>query len=223
MPPPKSQLRRLDQDLRVHEERLEFLRDQIARLSDEPAARERISGFGRDGRVLDALGASMRARRRCKGVDAGGFLLSRDVELPAGARADWDGSDERPAPSVRLSIGEWEFFCVWDAAEGFSVKQHQTPLPDQAERSAAHRRARPFPSGPALAQSTVGVVWMCKQATAQHELIRANTRGEEWPSPTWGLIRASAQAKRYGGLTPTAAAIWDSSMPERMFSLRIAS
>jgi hypothetical protein len=56
MPLPKSQLRRLDRDLRIHEERLEFLRDQIARQSDEAPAHEQISALGRDERILDALG-----------------------------------------------------------------------------------------------------------------------------------------------------------------------
>lgn len=134
MPLPKSQLRRLERDLRVHEERLEFLRDQIARLSDEAAAHEKISGLGRDRRILDALGEIYENPAAARqSVDAGEFLRSRNVELPAGARAEWNGSADRPTLSVRLSIAEWEFSCVWDAVEGFSVKQHQAPPPDQPQ------------------------------------------------------------------------------------------
>lgn len=124
MPLPRAHIERLERDLRVHEERLEHLRGQIARLSDEAEAHETIIRLGRDACVLSALGELHDRAEAARGDEAPAeFLRSRDVELPAGAQVDWGGDGEAAAIAMRLAVGEWDFTCVWDRAEGFSLRQ----------------------------------------------------------------------------------------------------
>jgi hypothetical protein len=133
---PRAHIERLHRDLRIHEARLEHLRDQVAHLEEEAAAHEMVIALGRDDRLIDALGELYEDATAigARSEDPGAFLRSRDIELPNGAQIEMSSSSESRAISVRLTTGRWVYSCVWDSADGFSLKHHTIPgsSPDQS-------------------------------------------------------------------------------------------
>jgi hypothetical protein len=123
---PRSHLRRLEQDLRVHEDRAGHLRQQIGLLEQEAAAHERIVRLGRDGRILAALGelsADPDLVDRLS-ADPAAFVHERSIELPAGARVEALRDEGRTTVSVQLEDAGRSYSCVWDSADGFALVQH---------------------------------------------------------------------------------------------------
>jgi hypothetical protein len=145
MPLPQSQLRRLDQDLRAHEKRLQqlrrqlstwknedqlnYFRRQIPHLVEEAAAHKTIVQLGRDARVITALGAVHDGTISVETIIANPdtFLRRRGIEFPKGGKLEVAFHEGRASVSVRLNHGGWDYSMTWNSVSGFSLIQHSVP------------------------------------------------------------------------------------------------
>lgn len=135
---PKSHLDRLYEDLRVHEVRLDHLRDEISRLSAEASAHETIISLGRDDQIIEVLGEMSEDIASAKTVtaDPEKFFRGKNIQLPEGAQLNATSDGNRTVITVRLPLANLgEFTCIWDSVDGFSLGQRQNGLPGPETQS----------------------------------------------------------------------------------------
>jgi hypothetical protein len=129
MPLPPTQIDSLEEELAAHEQRLKVLRERIAYLTEEAYAHELIIRLGRNATLIEAL-----AQAHDKPVvaeelirDPQTFFRSRSIDLPDGARLAARDAEGTLEVSMRTGHGGWDYSCVWDASQGFSLIQHAIP------------------------------------------------------------------------------------------------
>jgi hypothetical protein len=137
MPLPRRHIERMHKELRDHEERLSYLRDQISRLSEEAAAHETIIRLGRDERLIGMLGDIYDDESLVIELtdNADKFLHQKGIQLPARAQLEVSTRDKHTILSLRFAEDRWSYSCVWDPANGFSLVQHTLPPDRQNEAS----------------------------------------------------------------------------------------
>jgi hypothetical protein len=121
---PETQRRDLEAQLRIHQQRLETLRDQQEHIVREMRIHELVLDLGRDERLLEALAeiadnpelakraaADPLAYAREKGISVSGDVdVSVDVTSEGVSVSAIHGDDVRP------------FVVSWDANEGFAAR-----------------------------------------------------------------------------------------------------
>lgn len=134
MPLPSEHIRRFEHDLRIHERRLAFLRNEVDRFTGEAEARELILQLGRDLRVLglvqdiqslmDDTGEGLDAMVMSLRAEPEAVLGRASVELPAGWSVRIDDLDDRLVVGIDLTVSSWRLSCEWDSIGGFRLVQH---------------------------------------------------------------------------------------------------
>jgi hypothetical protein len=128
MPLPKGHLRKLDQDVAVHEKRLQALEASIRAQQVEAEVHRTVVKLGRDPRLLAVLGDlhddEELARRAAE--DPISLAKEHGVDLPAEAEIEVRGSGDVRAvfPAAHL----W-FEARWKRDEGFSIGELQEVKP----------------------------------------------------------------------------------------------
>ena len=123
---PTAHTRRLRQELRIHQRRLEHLRIQLGQLREEAAAHELILRLGTDDavmRALDEIHADAAVAAQAT-ADPAAFARDRGIVLPDGAQVEVARSNDRTVVAARLHVGPWSCTCIWDSERGFAVRQH---------------------------------------------------------------------------------------------------
>lgn len=124
MPVPTSHIRALKRDLQAHEERLIFLRGQIAHFSEEARFHETVLELGRDQRIIQALDelATRPDLIDELAADKAGYAKRRQIELPESAVLDVEGRQGSTRVLLRFKHGGWAYSCLWDSEGGFRVE-----------------------------------------------------------------------------------------------------
>src|SRR5262245_16656038 len=125
---PASHVRALKRDLQAHEERLAFLRGQIAHFSEEAKFHENLLSLGRDRRIMQALDQLCASPDLVAELasDKAGFARRREIELPESAELEVESRHDGTRVLLHFRHGGWDYSCVWDSEDGFSVRPAET-------------------------------------------------------------------------------------------------